>query len=113
MRQVPEPASLCEYGRHCVIYDDTLCPDNGGDSGLGYSRLVLPAQLRGPFHVCNWIGLSAPAVRLSDQSRVTCTRPRQRLCDVILPHATTACQGQNQQKGPLTFWVGGPVCLFD
>ena len=73
---------------------------------MGYSRLVLPAQLRGPFHVCNWIGLSAPAVRLSDQLRMTCTFPRQRLSAEILPHAFSPCQGQPEQKGPPTFrWV--------
>ena len=63
--------------------DDTLCLDNGGGSGLGYSRSIWPVQLGGPFHLGNWIGLSAPSVRLSDQRRVRCTLPRQRLYEGI------------------------------
>jgi hypothetical protein len=73
--------------------DDTLCLDNGGGSGLGYSRSIWPAQLGGPFHFCDWIGLTAPAVRLSDQSRVKCTLPRQRLCDCIYTQLSSECQG--------------------
>ncbi len=92
------------------LNDDTLCLDNGGDSGLGYSRTVLPARLGGPFHIGNWIGLSAPVVRLSDQSRVTCTFPRQCLCG---KHTTTRPGGvsrANSTKRATHLLVSGPPC---
>ena len=76
-------------------YDDTLCPDNGGGSGVGYSPSILPVQLGGPFHLCNWIGLAAPSVRLSDQRRVRCTLPRQRLCERIYTQLSSVCQGSD------------------
>ena len=75
--------------------DDTLCPDNGGGSGLGYSPSIWPVQLGGPFYLCNWIGLAAPPVRLSDQRRVRCTLPRQRLCVSIYTQLLSGCQGSD------------------
>ena len=76
-------------------HDDTLCPDNGGGSGAGYSRLIWPVQLEGPFHLGNWIGLATPSVRLSDQRRVRCTLPRQRLCERIYTQFSSVCQGSD------------------
>ena len=76
-------------------HDDTLCPDNGGGSGAGYSRLIWLAQLGGPFHLGDWIGLAAPSVRLSDQRRVRCTLPRQRLCECIYTQLSSGCQGSD------------------
>ncbi len=89
MRRGIMPASLLQVRS----LDDTLCPDNGGGSGLGYSRSILPVQLGGPFHFCDWIGLAAPTVRLSDQSRVKCTLPRQRLCASSYTQLSEVCQG--------------------
>lgn len=76
-------------------HDDTLCLDNGGGSGLGYSRSILPVQLGGPFHLCNWIGLTAPPVRLSAQRLARCTFPRQRLCERIYTQLSSVCQGSD------------------
>jgi hypothetical protein len=75
-----------------ALDDDTLCPDNGGGSGLGYSRSIWPAQLGGPFHFCDWIGFAATTVRLSDQPRVKRTLPRLRLCACIYTQLSEVCQ---------------------
>ena len=64
---------------------------------MGYSRSIWPVQLGGPFHLCNWIGLSAPSVRLSDQRRVRCTLPRQRLCAKYYHSHSGAVKGQPAQ----------------
>lgn len=58
-------------------------------------RSISPVQLGGPFQLCNWIGLPAPSVRLSDQRRVRCTLPRQRLCEGIYTQLSRVCQGSD------------------
>jgi hypothetical protein len=56
----------------------TLCPDNGGSSGEGYSAQLFTLRLRGPFGAGVRAGFSPDYRSLSAIS--TRTRPLQSLC---------------------------------
>ena len=69
---------------------------------MGYSRAISPVQLGGPFHFCDWIGLAAITIRLSDQPRMKCTLPRQRLCVCSYTQLSKVCQGADCTKASLS-----------
>jgi len=66
--------TLLGYGR--PMAGDTLCPDNGGNSGAGYWRCVHPATQRSIQLRCAGRFSLGPALCTV---RAELTRPRQRL----------------------------------